>query len=182
MDTSHDLFYWVTGTRRVRGEGNEYLSGLPFDESQTGVGNRDPEILGRPLWVVSSEGISRFQGTIDLVHVCNAGYFLHFEGAMIEPVPSLITSDDSMRCVYHAPVRIECLDPEYAAAVASWPEIPVVGVDWLGVVCSTSVGPFLHAFAHGDWNEECQQKAFCPLWSSGVSDPDSFYLALSCPK
>jgi hypothetical protein len=178
MDTNHDLFYWVTGTTTVRGVKDGYLCGLPFDETQTGVGGRDAEILKRPLWVVSSEDVSKFNGSVHLVHVNSAGYFLKCKGTRIKPVPSLLTSAGSMRCVFHAAVEIECLIPEHVALLADWPELPVVGENWLGVVCHTPMGWVLHAFAQCEWHDGWRQKAFCPLWPREPGGRDHFYLAL----
>jgi hypothetical protein len=148
---------------------------LTFDETDTGVGCRNAELLQSPLRRVSERGVQPFEATVELMHVSGRGYVLTMPSGIASDLPYLLTDDTSISLAYNGPILPEVDDKGIELATAIGDGMPVVGPDWLGVATFKSGRYYLTAFSANRWESVGRRGAYCPWWSeSGVTSAATF--------
>jgi hypothetical protein len=177
VDIRHNLYFWVKSIAEDHG-GEQYLRGLTFDDTDTGVGSRDLTILEAPLRVVSNLGESPLEGHVDLVHGSQIGYVLRLTGKHPNQMPCMVTSHKGCRHIFGGRVKVNSEDETLDLQTAIGDGMPLVGADWLGIVSLSSEGFHLEAFSNSQWVETTSHVAYCPWWFDSLESADGKRLTI----
>ena len=148
VDFENEFHLWVTAIEWH--DSSSHLVGLAFNGTSIGVLTTKLDVLERPIWIATASAPTRLECRLFAAHYSRSGWSIVAESNVPFPVPCLLSSNPSVRLIFHGRVRAQLLNVqgigmrEFVGTATS-----LIGAEWFGVILPSEEGYSLIAFGDG---------------------------------